>query len=256
MEKITETYRELALSFKSDKNEKVFNKLYIKIKPGLTSFVFNLTKNPEVTQDIVADTLSKLYTRIDHYDPSYEITTWIYRIAKNEALQWIYQRNRHISMDFFSENGYEPSEGDGEISMGNSGYQSGMDMEFRTKSEKEYLEDEQLIQNKYDICLEALNSLKPKYRQIMVDRFVEKMSYYDIEVKHNTPIIENLGKMEVEKSYLDPESQEYIELNSAIHKLEASLINGQTVKNRINRGRKMMQDILTSHSVFRIRKDI
>jgi RNA polymerase sigma-70 factor (ECF subfamily) len=253
MEKTNETYRELAMSFKKDKNEKVFNKLYIKIKPGLTSFVFNLTKNQEVTADIVADTLSRLYTKIDHYDPTYEITTWIYRIAKNEALHWIYHRNRHISIDYFSENVYEVSEGD-DVKMGGNFH--GIDVEFLTKSEKEYLEDEELLKKKYDVCLEALKSLKPKYRQIMWDRFIGKMSYYDIEMKHNSPIQESIKNLESQLLTIELESQEWIEITSAIVKMQSHLINAQTVKNRINRGRKMVQDMLNGSSVFRTKEDI
>ena len=80
------SYRELAENFTTSRSEKDYKVLYDKIKPGLENYVFNVVKDNEAKDDIVTNTLTKMWTKIDQYDPQYQITTWLYRIAYNTAI--------------------------------------------------------------------------------------------------------------------------------------------------------------------------
>jgi|LakMenE18May11ns_1017448.scaffolds.fasta_scaffold9959219_8 RNA polymerase sigma factor (sigma-70 family) len=246
---MNETYRQLAIHFKETKDEKTFNKLYARIKPGLTNYIYNIVKDREAANDIVSDTLTKLYTLIDTYNPQYEVTTWLYRIAKNDAIHFIYYRNSFTSLNAFADKGYEAIDSDDLKRFG--GKSLSIDESYQqTNVEKEHLEKEENLQKKYNICVDAINSLKPKYRQIMMDRFFGKMAYQDIEAKINNPIFEKIKEIE-EDSNLTEDERKY-----ALKKLKSSLINLQTVKNRIHRGRKIIQEILGNHPIFCVREDI
>ena len=83
-----------------------------------------------------------------------------------------------------------------------------------------------------------------------MDRFFGKMAYQDIEAKINNPIFEKIKEIE-EDSNLTEDERKY-----ALKKLKSSLINLQTVKNRIHRGRKIIQEILGNHPIFCVREDI
>lgn len=245
---MSETYRQLALHFKQSKDEKTFNKLYAKIKPGLTNYIYNIVRDREAANDIVADTLAKLYILIETYNPQYEVTTWLYRIAKNDAIHFIYYRNSFTSLTTMSDNGYETVEGE-------EGFGFGKEIKFEahelsTNVEKEHLEKEISLLKRYNLCVETIDSLKPKYRQIMMDRFFEKMPYQDIEEKMNTPIFEKIKDLENDVNITEDEKKH------SLKKLKTSLINLQTVKNRIHRGRKIIQEILGSHPIFCKNEDI
>jgi RNA polymerase sigma factor (sigma-70 family) len=242
---MSETYRQLALHFKESKDEKTFNKLYTKIKPGLTNYIYNIVKDREAANDIVADTLAKLYTLIDTYNPQYEVTTWLYRIAKNDAIHFIYYRNSFTSLTTMSDNGYETVEGDEHFGKGIK-FES---HEYSTNVEKDHQEKEENLQKRYNLCVDAINALKPKYRQIMMDRFFGKMAYQDIEEKMNTPIFDRMKEIESNFEMTEDEKK------YSLKKLKSSLINLQTVKNRIHRGRKIIQEILGNHPLF-IEEDI
>ena len=69
-------YRELTENFLETKSEKDFTALYRKVKPGLKSYINKIVKDSEATEDIVGNTLTKMWTKIDQYDPQYQITTW------------------------------------------------------------------------------------------------------------------------------------------------------------------------------------
>ena len=77
------TYRELAENFYKTRSEKDYNKLYIRVKPGLKSYVTKMVKDSELADDILSNVLVKLWTKIDQYKPEYQITTWLYKIAFN-----------------------------------------------------------------------------------------------------------------------------------------------------------------------------
>ena len=101
--KIKKTYKELAIEFKKTKDEKVYNELYAKMRPGLWSYVNNIVKDPHVADDIVSTTLTTVYLKIEQYNEDYQITTWAYRIAYNECIGWIRYRNRKVSMNIFTD---------------------------------------------------------------------------------------------------------------------------------------------------------
>ena len=71
------SYRELAENFIKTRSERDYKILYDKIKPGLETYVFNVVKDNEAKDDIVTNTLTKLWTKADQYDPQYQITKWL-----------------------------------------------------------------------------------------------------------------------------------------------------------------------------------
>ena len=195
------SYRQLSENFIKSKSERDYNALYNRVKPGLRNYIYNVVKDNEATDDILTNTLTKMWTKIDQYDPSYQITTWLYRIAFNECLGWIRQRNRKYSIDAMKEYGIEVSE--------HYSHTSAHDLliEMEHKTELDFIEEDQAIMDSYELALKAINDLKPMYREILEDRLLNDMKYEDIAVKYNVPL--------------------------------------QTVKNRIRRGKILIQESMT-----------
>lgn len=195
------SYRQLSENFIKSKSERDYNALYNRVKPGLRNYIHNVVKDNEATDDILTNTLTKMWTKIDQYDPSYQITTWLYRIAFNECLGWIRQRNRKYSIDAMKEYGIEVSE--------HYSHTSAHDLliEMEHKTELDFIEEDQAIMDSYELALKAINDLKPMYREILEDRLLNDMKYEDIAAKYNVPL--------------------------------------QTVKNRIRRGKILIQESMT-----------
>lgn len=177
------SYRELTENFLETRSDADFTALFYKVKPGLVSYVNKIVKDREMAEDIAINTLTKLWTKIDQYDPQYQITTWLYRIAFNDALGHINQRNKKTSLDTLSEFGVEINEA-GEFA---TGLQGAFD-EYEMKTEQDFLEEEDEIMEKYGNALKAIDSLKEMYKGIVVDRLINDMKYEDIAEKHNLPL--------------------------------------------------------------------
>ena len=176
------SYRELSENFIKSKSEKDYNALYQRVKPGLINYISNVVKDVNATEDVLTNTLTKMWTKIDQYNPSYQITTWLYRIAFNECLGWIRQRNSKYSIETMKEYGIEISD--------QYAHTSARDLliENETKTESDWYEEDDYLQARYELALANIESLKPMYKEIIEDRLLNNMKYEDIAAKHNLPL--------------------------------------------------------------------
>ena len=202
----SKSYRELTENFLTTRSEADFTALFYKVKPGLTTYINKIVKDREMAEDIAVNTLTKLWTKIDQYDPQYQITTWLYRIAFNDALGHINNRNKQSSLDALSDYGVEVSE-NGEFVSGAKGLNGAIE-DYIMKTEQDFLEEDDELMSKYGRALTEIENLKEMYREIVIDRLINEMKYEEIAEKHDLPL--------------------------------------QTIKNRIRRGKAIIEENMMS----------
>ena len=202
----SKSYRELTENFLSTRSEADFTALFYKVKPGLTTYINKIVKDREMAEDIAVNTLTKLWTKIDQYDPQYQITTWLYRIAFNDALGHINNRNKQSSLDALSDYGVEVSE-NGEFVSGTKGLNGAIE-DYVMKTEQDFLEEDDELMAKYGRALTEIENLKGMYKEIVIDRLINEMKYEEIAEKHDLPL--------------------------------------QTIKNRIRRGKAIIEENMMS----------
>lgn len=116
----------------------------------LLRYVTYLIGDADAAADVVQDTFIKTYQNLRNYKPAYKFSSWIYRIAHNEAMNAL-KRNKHLSnvdIDVIPEVAYEP----------------GLAEAF----------DAKLVQQDVQECLRAL---KPKYKEVVQLIYFEHMKY-------------------------------------------------------------------------------
>lgn len=175
------TYRELTENYIATRSHEDYTRLYNRVKPGLTKYVANIIKDGEMAEDIAVNTLIKMWTKIEQYDPQYQITTWLYRIAMNEALGYIRQRNKSTSMDRLREDFGVDINSNGTLDT--TSIQDLIE-EADMKTEMDFYNEEEELMDRYEEALQAIRDLKPLYRDILVDRLINNMKYKDIAEKH------------------------------------------------------------------------
>jgi RNA polymerase sigma-70 factor (ECF subfamily) len=211
MKRTKRTYKELALEFKRTRGEKVFTELYERMRPGMRNYVYKIVKDWDVTDDIVSNTLTKVYFKIEQYNPDYQITTWAYRIAYNECIGWVRQRNKKVSLSVFADKGIEAT------TSSRFSFQNPLHDYEVPMTENDHWEEETEIQARDNMLKEAIYALPPMYKEYMITRFLNHKSYNEI--------LEIMRK--VEKG-----------------------VSLQTVKNRIFRGRKIIRKQLQNTRLF------
>ena len=180
------TDEELILEFQKNDTVRAFEILVQRYKNPLTNYVFRFLGDYEACVDVVQETFIKVFRYKDSYSSIAKFSTWIYTIAGNLA-RTEYQRRKRKKL--LSINSYGENEETYEIS----------DEEYRPDK----MTDSEL---KEEIIQKALLKVSDAYREVVVLRDVQGMSYEEIA--------EIMG------------------------------ITVGTVKSRINRGRAQLQKLL------------
>lgn len=84
---LNDEMQQLAELIKSGEyTERDRNRLASIMYPKLKFFIWKFFSNPDEAEEVLHNTLFKIFKGISLYSESYRFTTWIYTIAKNESL--------------------------------------------------------------------------------------------------------------------------------------------------------------------------
>ncbi len=186
-EKLSElTDEQLIKEFQDNNTEEAFEILVRRYKDPLTNFVFRFVGDKDASSDIVQDTMIRFYLNKDSYKSFAKFSTWIYTIATNLAKNELKRRKRKKLFSIF----------------GNDDEEHKIDIEDPNILPDAFADSG--IKNK--LIQEALEKVKPVYREIVVLRDIQELSYEEIA--------------------------------------EITGLSIGTVKSRINRGRAQLQKLL------------
>ncbi len=117
--------------------------------------------------DILQETFIKVYRNLNEFDTSLKFSSWIYRIAHNEAVSWF--RKKHVRPE-----GHLIADSD-TVLMFSESEEWGSEHRFDASLNAKALE-------------EALSTLDQKYREVVVLRFFEHKEYDEISDILKIPI--------------------------------------------------------------------
>lgn len=195
------TIKQLGLNFYNSRSEKDYTELYHRIMPGLKNHIYSFVKDRDAVEDIAIVAMTKAYNKIEQYNPDYTISTWIYTIASNEARQYI-KKKRAKGHRLFSALEYTNDSGNSSLDK----------LESIIAVENEYMVNEhtkaenEVIQKEFETAMDIINKMKDSYKDILIDRFVNDLSYNELAEKYdvNLQIIKNRinrGKIKIEKEF-------------------------------------------------------
>ena len=143
-----------------------YNELVKRYKDRLLNFVFRYFNNVQQSEDVVQDTLIKLYTHASYYKNVAKFSTWIFTIAKNNALTELRKNKRKKTDSLWTE--------DGQV--------------IDINSKEESLDSK--IQN--EIAIDQLNKfldeIPENFRMAVVLRDFQELSYEEISKILEIPI--------------------------------------------------------------------
>lgn len=166
-EKTSKSIQSLAIDFVNQKNEANFKLLIERLKPGLILFVRKyIGNNRDLQNEIISQTFVSIWEKIDQYDRVHNFSTWVYAIAKNDALGQIRLGKRTLSHEQLSENQSKT------LRLYSGAFY--MDLECVGPS------GEELTQHLYNLTLKEINLLEEPYKTVMFEREVNKKQLQDI----------------------------------------------------------------------------
>lgn len=168
MHRKEESIQSLALNFIENKSEIYFTKLIDRLKPGLLLFVSKYIRDKDICNEIISQTFISVWIKIEQYDTKYNFSTWVYAIAKNEALGQLRLSKRNLSHEKLTENHSKVLK-----LYSNPVY---MDLECIGPS------GEDLTKHLYELTIKEIDLLDEPYKTVMFEREVNRKQLQDIAI--------------------------------------------------------------------------
>ena len=177
MIKKNDSLQSIALDFVQKKDNTSYTKLINRLKPGLQSYVYKYIQDRDVCNEVLSQTFITVWEKIEQYNSKFNFSTWVYTIAKNEALGQIRSSHKNLSHEKLTENHSKV------LQM----YSPVVNMETEVIGPS----GEELIQQLYDASISAIHELKEPYRTVMIEREINQKQLQTIadELNWNTSTV-------------------------------------------------------------------
>jgi len=148
-----------------------YGELLGRYRDAIYFMLLKMVNNPIDAEDLTIEAFGKAFKNIDQYAPNFAFSTWLFKIATNNCIDFIRKkRTSHISLD---------QTVDGEDSLSPSSL-----IQSDVPDPEEYMINKQKIKHMRKI----VSRLKPRYRQLVELRYFKEYSYEEIAVELDIPI--------------------------------------------------------------------
>jgi RNA polymerase sigma factor (sigma-70 family) len=156
-----------------DKGEQnAYAELMKNYRDTLYFMMLKMTNNPEDADDLTIEAFGKAFKNLKQYTPDYAFSTWLFRIASNNCIDFIRKRkmNESVSVNL------------------NELTESGDDLADILPSPSRNPEEDIIRQQRIQALRDVIERLKPQYRKLIELRYYEERSYEEISVEMSLPI--------------------------------------------------------------------
>lgn len=151
-------------------DQKAYELLLVRHRKAIFHVVTKIVRNKEEAQDLVQETFMKAFNALASYRSEYRFSTWLYKIAANCAIDFVRKKKiEALSLD----RPIETKDGQVEI-----------ELPDRTWDPERDLVRKQKLRS----IDEAIESLPDKYREVIIYRHKDDMSYEEIAGVLETPV--------------------------------------------------------------------
>lgn len=133
--------------------------------------MLKMVNNTDDADDLTIEAFGKAFNRLEQYSPTYAFSTWLFKIASNNCIDFIRKKRIKVtSMD----SGIKTDEGDIMY----------FDAESNTMDPEETIMHNQKVIH----MRELVSKLKPRYRVLVEKRYFEELSYEEISEELDLPL--------------------------------------------------------------------
>jgi RNA polymerase sigma-70 factor (ECF subfamily) len=154
-----------------DGDQSAYATLMDRYRESIYFMMLKMVKNTDDADDLTIEAFGKAFRRLEQYSPSYAFSTWLFKIASNNCIDFIRKKRIKVtSMDM----GIKTDDGE----------RIQIDAKSNTRDPEEWMEHKQ----KVIMMREVVAKLKPRYRILVEKRYFEELSYEEISEELNLPL--------------------------------------------------------------------
>lgn len=152
-------------------DQKAYAELLHHYRDSLYFMMLKMTNNPTDADDLTIEAFGKAFKKLGQYTPDYAFSTWLFKIASNNCIDFIRRNNRlnySLNSDF------------GDLDIDVVGRQiPGHDPD----PEENIIKEQKIV-----LMREVVEKLKPHYRRLIEMRYFDEMSYEEISSQLHLPL--------------------------------------------------------------------
>ncbi|MDB4710455.1 sigma-70 family RNA polymerase sigma factor [Flavobacteriales bacterium] len=161
----------LVLKATQNKNQQAFTELMDRYKDSIYFMLLKMVNNKDDAEDLTIEAFGKAFNRLHQYTPNYAFSTWLFKIATNNCIDFIRKKKKNVlSID----NRFENEEGDS--------------LMIELKSSGRDPEQEAMRKQKINLMREVVTKLKPRYQKLVELRYFKELSYEEISKELDLPL--------------------------------------------------------------------
>jgi RNA polymerase sigma factor (sigma-70 family) len=148
-----------------------FAELMDRYRDSIYFMLLKMVQNKDDADDLTIEAFGKAFHRLHLYTPHFAFSTWLFKIASNNCIDFIRRKKKNtISIDTSI--------------MGDEGDELYMDL----KSDSLDPEEQSIKKQKQKIMRDVVQRLKPRYRQLVEMRYFQELSYEEISEQLDLPL--------------------------------------------------------------------
>ena len=148
-----------------------YAELMERYRESIYFMMFKMVKNTDDADDLTIEAFGKAFSRLDQYTPNFAFSTWLYKIASNNCIDFIRKKRIIVtSMDTGI------TKNDGEV------------IYIDARSNAMDPEETIIHGQKVNQMRMLVSKLKPRYRILIEKRYFEELSYEEIAEELSLPL--------------------------------------------------------------------
>jgi len=154
--------------------DSAFRELIRRYERPVFSLIYRMVRDRELAEDLAQDTFIKVLNHIDRYRPEFKLSSWLFKIANNVAIDHLRRRQLEtVSID-----------GSPHAQTADAIEATSFDVVGQQESALDELEARELG----TAIEQAIASLRPEYRSCIMLRHVDGRSYEEIAATLDLPL--------------------------------------------------------------------
>jgi RNA polymerase sigma-70 factor (ECF subfamily) len=151
--------------------QSAYAELMDRYRESIYFMMLKMVKNNDDADDLTIEAFGKAFNRLEQYSPSFAFSTWLFKIASNNCIDFI--RKKRISVTSMDSGRIND---EGEV------------IYFDAKSSTLDPEESVIQDQKVKLMRELVTKLKPRYRVLIEKRYFEELSYEEIAEELDLPL--------------------------------------------------------------------
>lgn len=153
------------------KDQKAYAELMGRYRDSIYFMLLKMINNKDDAEDLTIEAFGKAFNRLHQYTPNYAFSTWLFKIASNNCIDWIRkQKKKMLSID-------NPI-----------GTEDGDEMHIELKGHGLDPSESVIKDQKIEVMREVVDKLKPRYRTLVELRYYKEYSYEEIAEELDLPL--------------------------------------------------------------------